>query len=257
MSTRSLLSVFAIIAAGLAITAGQPASAKNPLPFGVEFSDCVESIGVELAQTADVVALTPPEFTPVGAGTPVSPIVVRTADCAGIAVDGHKPKPGSIVQIGAVIVPPEIGVGDINNYTFWYYTTDEKLAHKLRELGVSAQHVENIGYVLESEQVGIPSDFAVTIRRPGQPRLTLQGSVDPSDTPTGSFEAIWWQKTAAGNIRMDTNVPVIAISTANLILNTDAANALGQLIGGDTLGFPIIQQFNMFPDAHMDVHAAP
>jgi hypothetical protein len=32
---------------------------------------------------------------------------------------------------------------------------------------------------------------------------------------------------------------------------------LGRLIGGGTLGFPIVQQFNMFSDAHMDVRAAP
>jgi hypothetical protein len=35
------------------------------------------------------------------------------------------------------------------------------------------------------------------------------------------------------------------------------ANALGRLIGGGTLEFPIVQQFNMFSDAHMDVRVAP
>ena len=137
MTARLLRSIFGIIAVGLAITAMHPARASNsPSSFGVEFSDCVESIGVGLAPTPNVVALTPPGFIPVGLGTPVSPIVVRTADCAGIAVDDHKPKPGSVVQIGAVIVPPEIGVGDINNYTFWYYTTDERLARRLRSRGI-------------------------------------------------------------------------------------------------------------------------
>ena len=258
MTTRSLCSVFASIAVGLAAMAMDPSRASNSLsPFGVEFSDCVESIGVGLAPTPNVVALTPPGFIPVGLGTLVSPIVVRTADCAGIAVDGHKPKPGSVVQIGAVIVPPEIGVGDINNYTFWYYTTDERLAHRLRDLGVSAQHVETIGYVLVPEQAGMPNDLTVTVRRPGEPRFELAGSVVPSGTPTGSFDALWWQKTSAGNIRMDTNVPVIAISAAALTLETDVANALGQLIGGGTLVFPIVQQFNTFSDAHMDVRVAP
>ena len=258
MTTRSLRSAICIIGVGLAAAAMHPARASNSQsPFGVEFSDCVESIGVGLAPTPNVVALTPPGFIPVGLGTPVSPIVVRTADCAGIAVDGHKAKPGSIVQIGAVIVPPEIGVGDINNYTFWYYTTDEKLAHRLRDLGVSAQHVETIGYVLEPEQTAIPNDLAVTVRRPGEPRFTLDGTVVPSDIPTGSFEALWWQQTSAGIIRMDTNVPAIAIGSAALILETDVANALGRLIGGGTLEFPIVQQFNMFSDAHMDVRVAP
>ncbi len=156
MTTRSRRSVLVIIAVGLATTtAMHSARAGNSLsPFGVEFSDCVESIGVGLAPTPNVLALTPPGFVPVGVGMDFSPIVVRTANCAGIAVDDHKPKAGSVVQIGAVIVPPEIGLGDINNYTFWYYTTDEKLAHRLRDLGVSAQHVETIGYMLEPEAIG-------------------------------------------------------------------------------------------------------
>ena len=101
-------------------------------------------------------ALTPPGFIPVGLGTPVSPIVVRTADCAGIGVDGSKPKPGSVVQIGAIIVPPQPNGEDIDNYAFWYYTTDAKLAHRLQDLGVSAEHVATIRYDLDPEQAAVP-----------------------------------------------------------------------------------------------------
>jgi hypothetical protein len=246
------------VAVSLAAAPMHPARAGNSASsFGVEFSDCVESIGVGLAPTAAVVALTPPNFIPVGLGTPVSPIVVRTSDCAGIAVDGNKPKAGSVVQIGAVIVPPESGVGDINNYTFWYYTTDAKLAHRLQDLGVSAQHVAPTRYDLDPEELGMPDDLTVVVPRPGNPTLVLSGTVIPSGAPTGSFEAIWWQQTVAGNIRMATNVPVIAISSANLTLATDPANALGGLIGGSTLGFPIIQQFNMFSAAQMGVSTTP
>src|SRR5690348_12578659 len=152
--------VLLAVAMGFAVAPMHHARAgKSASAFGVEFSDCVESIGVGLAPTGAVVALTPPNFIPVGIGTPTSPIVVRTSDCAGIAVDGQKPKPGSIVQIGAVIVPPEPGVGDINNYTFWYYTTDAKLAHRLHELGVSAQLVAPIRYALDPEELDIANDL--------------------------------------------------------------------------------------------------
>ena len=166
------------------------------------------------------------------------------------------PKGGSIVQIGAVIVPPEPGIGDINNYTFWYCTTDEKLAKCLQDLGVSAQHAQTIRYDLDPGEAGVTNDLSVTVRRPGDPRFTVSGTVIPSRTPSGSFEAIWWQKTAVGTIRMYTKVPVIAISSADLTLATDPANALGMLIGGSTLGFPIIQQFNMFTSAHLDAAGA-
>ena len=66
-------------------------------------------------------------------------------------------------------------------------------------------------------------------------------------------EAIWWVKGNAGSVRMDTTVPEIFIGTANLTLTTDASNPLGQLIGGGSAGFPLLQQFNTFPNAHMAV----
>src|SRR6185369_301636 len=74
--------------------------------FAVEFTNCVESIGVGLIPTVEAQALIPAEFHLVGEGQPVTPIVVRTARCGGIAVNGRSAKAGSVVQIGAVIVPP-------------------------------------------------------------------------------------------------------------------------------------------------------
>jgi hypothetical protein len=237
-----------ITAVAFLSAATHPAQAGHPAAsFGVEFEGCVESIGVALAPIAGVMALTPPEFIPVGLGGPVSPIVVRTADCAGIAVDGGKSKPGSVVQIGAVVVPPD-GAGDINNYTFWYSTTSEKLAHRLQDLGVAVQHVANIGYDLDAG-----NQLSVSVQRPGNPRFLVSGTAVPPEDPAVSFEAIWWQKTAAGNVRMDTTVPVIAIGSADLSLATDADSALGMLIGGGAIDFWILQQFNALPMAHMDV----
>jgi hypothetical protein len=52
---------------------------------------------------------------------------------------------------------------------------------------------------------------------------------------------------------MNTNVPLIFIGTASLILATDPNNGLGQLIGGSSIGFPIIEQFNTFAGADMEV----
>lgn len=52
-----------IAAIGLASAGADHAQAGKPAsPFGVEFTDCVESIGVALALTANVLALTPPGF---------------------------------------------------------------------------------------------------------------------------------------------------------------------------------------------------
>jgi hypothetical protein len=197
--------------------------------------------------------LVPAEFHLVGEGQPVTPIVVRTARCGGIAVDGQDSKPGSVVSIGVVIVPPDFS-GDINNYTLWYYTSDAKLAHQLQMLGVAAQHVPTIDYDYEGSGASLP--LFVAVPRPGSPRLWLDGTVIESTTPAGSFEAIWWAKVNGGRVRMDTVVPEIFIGTADLTLTTAASGALGQVIGGTSAGFPILQQFNTFASAHLDVSTA-
>ena len=52
---------------------------------------------------------------------------------------------------------------------------------------------------------------------------------------------------------MNTSVPEIFVGNADLTLGTRAQSQLGDLIGGDTLHFAILQQFNTFAQAHMDV----
>jgi hypothetical protein len=225
-----------------------PALPDNSINFAVEFQDCVESIGVTLVPTERVRLYVPAQFILAGEGQPVTPLVVRTTRCNGIGVDGGKPAQGEIVQIGAVLVPPD-GTGDINNYTLWYYTSDEKLATKLRRVGVSAQHVPTIDYDLDLDG----NSLLVCVPKPGAPRFILSGTVQPSPNPAGSFLANWWQQVEAGNVKMSTNVPVINIGGADLTLTTAPNSPLGQLIGGSVTGFPILQQFNTFAAARMEV----
>ncbi len=214
--------------------------------FSVNFTNCVESIGVGLISTAAARQYVPAEFILAGEGQPVTPLVVRTARC-NIAVDGSSPRVGEIVQIGAVIVPPDF-TGDINNYTFFYYTDDLRLALRLNLKGVNAQFVPTIIYSYENN-----NSLFVRVPLPGFPRLTVSGTVTPSPLPAGSFTANWWQKSTFGKVKMQTSVPVIKIGEANLTLETNPNGALGQIIGGDTLGFPIIQQFSIFNAAQMNV----
>ena len=110
---------------------------RRQIGFDVEFADCVESIGVGLLPTQQVRSLVPEEFILAGESGPVTPIVVRTARCASVSVDGRRPRFGTIVQIGAVIVPPDF-TGDINIYTLWYYTANVELAVRLSRIGVDA-----------------------------------------------------------------------------------------------------------------------
>jgi hypothetical protein len=226
---------------------------SDPQPnFTVEFTDCVESIGVTLAPTPNVRAYVPQSFILAGEGQPLTPVVVRTAHCGRIATAGHGIRGGDIVQIGAVVVPPEFG-GDIDNYTIWYYTTDLRLALRLLQAGVSAQWVPTIDYDFD------PNDETLHVRvpLPGVPRLVVSGSVAPSSQPAGSFVANWWQSSNGRRTKMSTNVPVISIGAADLILTTSSNGPLGQLFGASSTGFPIVQQFNTFARANMKVAVAP
>lgn len=214
--------------------------------FQVNFSDCAETIGVGLVPTEIVRELIPENFVLVGTGQPVTPLVVRTAHCK-IAINGQRPRTGTIVQIGAVIVPPD-GTGDINNYTLFYYTDDIRLALRLILTGVHAQFVPTLQH-----RIGIDNSLFVRVPLPGNPRLTIRGSVTPSENPAGSFVANWWQATGHGPVKMTTTVPVISIGGAEHSLTTNANGALGQILGSDSLSFPLVQQFNTFDNATMDV----
>lgn len=227
------------------------AEADQDLALGdltVNFSNCIESIGVGLVPTANAQALTPDTFTLAGVGTPVTPIVARTSHCGGISINGGKAHAGSVVQVGAVVVPPDF-TGDINSYTYWYYTTDADLAVRLLLRGVKAQWVPTLDYDYNATTQALDVDVSC----PGSPKLHISGTVMPSAAPSGSFDANWWKKAASGTVKMETDVPVINIGSADLTLTTSANSALGKLIGGDTEQFPIIQQFNSFASATMTV----
>lgn len=216
------------------------ASLDQSANFPVAFTDCVESIGVTLVPTASARLYLPHQFILAGEGQPVTPLVVRTAQCSNIAVAGHEPMAGAMVQIGAVIVPPDF-TGDINNYTIWFSTSNAKLATQLRKVGVDAQLVPVIDYNYQSDN----NSLTVRVPAPFESSLALSGSVLPSPNAAGSFIANWWQQTKTGVVKMSTNVPVIKIGSANLTLTTED-DPLAQLFGGSSTGFPIIQQFNTF-----------
>jgi len=248
-----LATLMMVTIGAISIRAQQGQALNQSSNFDATFSDCVESIGVTLVPTASVRALVPQSFTLAGEGQPVTPLVVRTARCQGISTEGQGgQRAGDIVQIGAVVVPPDF-TGDINNYTIWYYTTDLRLALRLLLAGVNAQYVPTIDYDFEAED----GTLNVRVPLPGVPRLVLSGSVSPSPQPAGSFLANWWQEAQGGKVKMSTNVPVINIGAADLTLTTNRNGPLGQLIGGSTTGFPIIQQFNTFNGAQMHVTVAP
>lgn len=214
--------------------------------FQVKLKTVQESIGVGLVATESVRELVPDGFQLAGEGTPVTPVVVRTAR-SEIAVAGQRSRLGTIVQIGAIIVPPD-GTGDINNFTLFYYTDDLRLAIRLLLSGVKAQYSPTLKF-----QLGKNNSFQAKVRFPSEPQFTVEGTVTPPAPPAGSFVANWWDQSFFGTTKMTTSVPAIAIGGADLVLKTSPHNELGQLIGSDTLNFPVIQQYNTFANATLTV----
>lgn len=218
----------------------------------VEFRDCVESIGITLVSSERARQLVPAGFQLAGEGQPVTPLVVRSARCGGIAVAGHEASAGAIVQIGVIIVPPDFS-GDVNLYTLFYYTSDPALARQLARSGTPAQFIPTMDYIYERGGDGQPGSLFVAVPRPGRPQLWLDGSVIESPNAAGSFVANWWAHTGDGIVKMSTSVPEIFVGAANLTLMTPANGPLGHLIEGGSTGFPVLQQFNTFAAADMVV----
>jgi len=98
-----------------------------------------------------------------------------------------------------------------------------------------------------------PSSLVVDVSVPGSPTLSVAGTVVEPRDPPGSFVANWWAATSTGSVKMSTSVPVISVGSASHTLTTNAADPLGQLISGSSIGFPILEQFNTYPAATLQV----
>src|SRR5580658_3020616 len=182
VSTGALLAI-PPLAAALSYCAAAQADDSGPiapLGFTAALTDCVESIGVALAPTANVQAYVPSEFTLASDGAPVTPMVVRTSRCEGISFGHDISLHVVVVQVGAVIIAPN-GTGNIDNYTLWYYTTNLSLTIHLLAAGVNAQFVPDIRYDYNPAS----SVFGVTVPYPGFPAFAVSGTVVPSSAPSG------------------------------------------------------------------------
>ncbi|AUX29687.1 MULTISPECIES: hypothetical protein [Sorangium] len=254
--STKLLSLACVLVAGCAVDAGDPeltAEAQQEIrAFSVNFTNVVETVGLELVPTDEARALVPDEFVLAGEADPVTPITVRTAHADGISVNGGTATPGSVVQIGLLVVPPD-GTGDVNSYTLWYYTDHALLALKLIQAGFLAQYVPNLEYDVSLTD----SDIYVRVPFPGSPRLVVEGSIAPSGAPPAPFVANWWVSTWHGPVKQATTISSLLFGGADVSLATNAGNALGGLIGGSTAEFTVLDSFNQFPSAQTTVALAP
>jgi hypothetical protein len=217
--------------------------------FDVEVADCSEFAGIGFVPRQNAAPLVPAGYTLAGTAESAV-IVVRTASCASVSVDGKKPRPGTVSQIGISLVGPDASA-DINNYTL-YYTTDNALLHaKLTAAGLDAVNEHDLLYSLAVSGNGGTLDIASGTAQ--TPSYGVSGSVIvPTSAPT-AFTASWWQNGRHGVVRSRTVFPDIRFSGATMTLTTPSGSALAALIGGTSLVFPLLDSHNAFASAHMEV----
>lgn len=235
-----------------AIDTVAPVAQESILPsvdFTIALTDGVENVGIGLVSTERAQQLLPPPFKLANNGEPVTPLVVLAAECQGIAVTGAVPTPGTFVQVGLIVVPPD-GTGEINIFTLWHYTTHLTLARALKNAGLNSQHVPIIEYDVTLS--GKAGSTRLTVPSPAQPPLLLAGAIREPNQPV-TFNGNWWAKAGNRLLKLNSVVPAATFSDAELTLTTRASNPLGHLIGGETLNFAILQRFNTFPRVRTEV----
>jgi hypothetical protein len=220
-----------------------------PVNFTIELTDGVESVGVGLVSTERAQRLLPPPFKLANNGEPVTPLVVLAARCQGIAVSGGESIRGAFAQIGLAVVPPD-GTGEINIFTLWHFATHLTLVRSLKNMGLDSQHLSDLGYAVTLG--GKAGSTEITLPAPAQPPFMLAGKIrEPSQSIT--FNGNWWAKAGNHLLKMNSVVPMATFGETQLTLTTRADNALGQLIGGTTLNFALLQRFNTFPQVRTAV----
>jgi hypothetical protein len=227
-------------------------SAESPHGFSVDFSNCTEFAGVGPVDFAKASALTPPVFTTLMVGS-TGGLVVRATNCKALSVNGERPSPTSISQIGLEIVPPD-GTGDINNYTLLYVSDNLQLVLAFRRAGVPAVYDPTLTYQFTYDSTGKAGELYVEVESLGLPAYFLSGTETDPATPGSDFKANWWYATPHVIVKQQSDFPAIAFGTPSVTLHTDRTSDLGKLIGGNTdSDFHLFPVRGVYSSAHMEV----
>ena len=228
-----------------------PAIHADDSGFTATLQGCTELIGLGPVPLSVVRPLVPstfviPEFGPGTAG-----LVVRVGQCQALSTSGTAARPVNVGQIGVAIVSPD-GSGDINNYTLFYTTSDDRLARALQDAGLPAALDPVLAYEFTPNLSG---ELYAAVAPFGAPAWFVSGSA--ADTPLGGpapVTANWWFQTKRGTLKMATVIPSIQYVIAGFTLHTSKVSPLGQIIGGNTdSSFPFFNARGLFSTGVMSV----
>ena len=239
-----------------ALTLGRAVSSAwaDPLArgFTVDFSSCTEFAGVGPVDFAKASALVPAVFQtlPVGA---TGGIVMRATSCQGVAVNGGRPAPTNISQIGVEIISPD-GTGTINNYTLIYASNNIALVEAFHGAGVPAVWDPTLTYQFTYDATGKSGELYVKAEGLGLPAYFFTGTESDPTGPGSDFKANWWFAGDGSVVKQATDFPSIAFGNASVSAHTDRNSALGKLIGGNSdSDFHFLPIRGVYATAHMQV----
>jgi hypothetical protein len=224
-------------------TAVQALSARD---FNVDFSGCAEFVGIGQVPFANARPLVPSHYTLAGDATHAV-IVVRFSHCSGTAIDGNARGDTTVSQIGISVVGQD-STADINNYTFAYATDQAALHLRYIAAGVDADRAITLRFGLSNTgRLDAASSSLHT------PAFQVQGQATPSSGSPVTFAASWWADGTYGVVRSRTTFPAIRFGSSTVTLTTPARSTLAKLIGGTSFTFALLDSYNTFANAHLEV----
>lgn len=216
--------------------------------FDVAFDDCAEYVGIGYVPFERARERVPAAYTLARAGDSAV-IVVRIADCASVAVTGGRGASGRTAQIGVTISKSE--PADIHNYLLWYVTDHGSLHGKLEAAGATNGTDQQLS--LDFDATGETGPLFVDVDAARFPAYALSGEATPPSGDPVRFTAVWWTDGRNGTLRMHSLFPEIRFSGASVTLTASANSELAALIGAESLQFAILDSYNEFASASMQV----
>jgi hypothetical protein len=224
-------------------TAVQALSARD---FDVNFSGCAEFAGIGQVPFANARPLVPSHYALAGDGAHAL-LVVRVSHCSGTAIDGYARGDTTVSQIGISVIGQD-PTADINNYTLAYVTDQAALHLRFIAAGLDADRALALRFGLS--KTGMLDVASLSLHTPA---FQVQGFATPPSASPVTFVASWWADGSYGVVRSRTTFPAIRFGTSTVTLTTPARSTLGKLIGGTSFTFALLDSYNTFANAHMEV----
>lgn len=221
---------------------GEAESALSKKDFDVDFTGCAEFAGIGFVPAANARPLVPAPYALAGDARNAL-AVVRVASCQNAKLDGKSLGATITSQIGITLAGGD-ATADINNYTVAYATNQAKLHARLQAAGLKTDKSNDIQLLLAGTKLtASSSDFKVK-----------GTSSVPTSAPT-TFVASWWTDGRHGTVQARTAFPTIRFGSSSTTLTTQRCSDLAELLGGTSLTFPVLDSYNTFASAHLEVRA--